>query len=233
MFWLLPAALAAAGGISNVLSGNAQAKQQRENLKKARQELESGLITKEQLDRYLQTNKMAFGRQLTSLMNTTAIKTGGIANSNVVKAAAAAPVAAAEAQGEMTIEQNAANRNAQIHSQIAQLALQNPVNDQIGNFISGAASGASLGMELGKFGAAMNKLGSTGASDAGTAAAPSTAVSDTSGGTGTFGAENLNTGIGSMGHVNNPISPYSDYLGNDQLNMKQGRWAGFNFSIFD
>lgn len=231
MFWILPAAMAAAGGISNLLSGQAQNKQQRENLKRAQQELEQGLITKEQLDRFLQSNKMAFGRQLTSLMNTTAIRTGGIANANVVKAAATAPVVAAEAQSELGIQENAANQNRAIHSQIAQLALNQPVSDPIGDFISGATSGASLGMELGKFGKFMGDLNST---TTPTPASPNpTGTPGMDGSSLSFGAEKLQTGMGQLNAGANVSNPYIDYLGNDQLYMKQNRWQGFDFSIFN
>lgn len=226
--WWLPLATSVVSGISNLLSGDAQAEQQRKNIALAQKELSKNLVSQEDLDKFLQANKMAFGRQLSSLMNTTAIKSGGISNSNVVKAAVAAPVAAAEVQSESDIRYRAQERNSQIRSQLAQLSLGTPASDPVGDFVSGAASGASLGIEMGKYVDGLNKLDTTDTTTDTTSMLKDmpTHNPNINGNTLSFGAENLNTALNS-----GPKNPYVDFLGDDQLMQKQKRWQNlFNFN---
>ena len=243
MPWIIPALTALASGVSNLISGNAQENQMKKNINRAKDQLKESIITQDELDKFLHANSMAFNKNIQSLLNTTAIRSRGIANSNVVGAAAAAPMEAAKLQSDSDIRFKAKENNIQVNNQIANLDLQMPASDPLGNFVSGAASGASLGMEIDKFGTAMSILDKGGVNpDTGESTAPASPEerqgaldllasvgggnkpNDSFGLGSLFGANKTKTALNSL---NTPDNPYRDYLGDDQLMNKQKRWMDF------
>lgn len=219
MAWFVPLITAAASGIANAISGSSQAEQDRKNRAQATAMLKEGLVSDEDLRSLLQKNTKMFNTSLTNLLNTTALKTRGVANAPVVGATVASNLEGQKLQSALDIEQNVMDRNQQITSQIASLSLGAQDSDPVGDFFSGAIGGATAGLELSKYVDGLSKLDSTGVT-------PTTPqVSETS------SLESL-TQDNPTGVTGKP-NPYIDYLGGDQFSSRLKELEKFGSYIPD
>lgn len=148
---LLELGLAVGGGLLNAAAGSAQ----NDQLEKQRQEmlklLEESLIQPEELDRMLGNVNRLFNNRLVNTLNSTAIRSRGIVNSNVVKGATAGAMEGARIG---TLEQtrfSARESNARTRAAMVGVNMQTmPKNNFFEDFTTGALTSVPLTMEAGK-----------------------------------------------------------------------------------
>lgn len=139
------------GGLTSMFSAASQADQINENIRAAKALMEKGLISQDELADRLHSIDRQFNSRLTSVMNSAAIRSRGIANMGTVKAAAAGAVEGARMATEMGVVEQSLSENRGIRQAQAQLELGKTDPDMIGSFAEGAAAGVATGMEVEKF----------------------------------------------------------------------------------
>jgi hypothetical protein len=149
--WLIPAALSLGSGLANMFSSSAEARQQKRNIRSTQGQLYENLIDEDELDKLLRTSERRFNASISSLANTTALRTRGVTNAAVVGAAALAPAYGEKFQAEQNIRQGAEERNTNIRTQIAGLEMGQPSEDPVGSFFSGAIPGLTAGLEFSSY----------------------------------------------------------------------------------
>lgn len=138
---------AIAGGLSSMFSAKSQSDQMNENIRRAKAMLAEGLVSSEEIQNRLHAIDRQFNARLTSVLNTTAIRSRGIANKGVVGAAVAGSVEGARLATEAGVIEQSLQANRGIRTAQAQLELSKSNPDMIGSFVEGAAAGVTTGME--------------------------------------------------------------------------------------
>lgn len=207
MSFVLPLALGVASGLANLFSGQSQAREDRKRRRAATSILEQNLVSENELNSLLNQNTRIFNQSLGSLLNTTAIRSRGIANRGVIGAAVASGLEGQKLQAATTIEQGAREQNRNIRSQIAELQLGGAAEDPIGDFVSGAIPGITSGIELTRFLQTPTEDQET---------QPEGVINTP-----------MTTNI-SQGPIGQARNPYIDYLGDDQVN-RRNRLLNMNF----
>lgn len=134
-------------GIGNLLSGSSQQEEMNKRIQAAQELAAKNLVTQDELADRLHSIDRMFNQRLTSVLNTTAIRSRGIANKGTVGAAAAGQVEGARLEAQDRQIGQAQDTNKQINMSIAQMELQKGSADNIGNFMQGFASGVPLATE--------------------------------------------------------------------------------------
>lgn len=148
---LLELGLAVGGGLLNAAAGSAE----NDQLEKQRQEmlkiLQESIIDPAELDHMLANVNRMFNNRLVNTLNSTAIRSRGIANSNVVKGATIGTLEGARLG---TLEQtrfSARESNAKTRAAMVGVNLQTaPKHNFFGDFVAGGLQALPLGMELSK-----------------------------------------------------------------------------------
>ena len=162
MSWYIPAALAAFSGLSNLFSSDAQQQAEQRRINAATQLLSRNIVDDAELSRMLRNQNRMFNVQLQNTLNTTALRSKGIANREVVGAAASGQINAARTSSLANTEERVRESNAQTRAQIASVqAGGQTYSDPIGSFIEGAVPGAIAGLQLTQ----MDKLSNTSTSN--------------------------------------------------------------------
>jgi hypothetical protein len=138
------------GGITSLFSEASQAEQMNENIRQAQALMAKGLISSDQLQDRLHSIDRQFNSRLTNVLNTTAIRSRGIANQGTVKAAAAGALEGSRLATEVGIIEQSLSENRGIRQAQASLELQKTNPDMIGAFVEGGVAGATAGAELGR-----------------------------------------------------------------------------------
>ena len=151
----IPAAAALIGGVSNYFSGKAAAEAEAKRTKAANDLLERSIVDDAELGKILRQQTRYFNASLQNTLNTTAIRSSGVANRGVVGAAASGQVVAAKestlAQTESDVRQsNADVRARQAFNISSGSAVSDPVGDIATGVISGGIAGAQFQQTMGK-----------------------------------------------------------------------------------
>lgn len=128
-------------GIGNMFSAQSQADAINKRISRAQELAAQNLVSQDEISARLHSIGRMFNQRLTSVLNTTAIRSRGVANRGVVGAAAAGQVEGSRLSAENQTIGEARNVNRQINSQIAQMELGKSSPDSLGSFVQGAASG--------------------------------------------------------------------------------------------
>jgi len=136
------------GGINNLLGASEEQRKNRERADKARQILEQGLIGEGELNLMLNNTERLFNSRLTSTLNSTALRSRGIANANVVSGAVAGAMEADKLRSLSEQRLQVQRNNLDIRNKEAQIEAQVPVTNTAGAFVSGALGGAQMGMSV-------------------------------------------------------------------------------------
>ena len=137
-------------GILNAMAGSSQAAEINRRIAQAQALAAQGLISQEQLAQHLQSINRRFNQRLTSVLNTTAMRTRGFANQGTIGAAAAGGVEAARLGAQENAVNQAIGINSRIRTLQSQYELGTAVSSPISDFMKGAASGFSAGNEVSK-----------------------------------------------------------------------------------
>lgn len=164
---LLELGIAVGGGLLNALSGSAansaaelEARRQQELIEKRKQSalalLKENIIDPDELDTMLDNVNRLFNNRLVNTLNSTALRSRGIANNTAVKGVVASGI---ESQRLGSINE-AYNRmlenNKQVGLQAANVVASTPIipipqqSNFFGDFVGGALAAAPVGIELSK-----------------------------------------------------------------------------------
>lgn len=144
-------AIVAVSAIGNLLSANARTDEVNERIKRAQELAAQGMISQAQIAQRLRSIDRLFNQRLTSVLNTTAIRSRGFANTGTIGAAAAGQVEGARLTASESVVARAQDINTSIRQNIAGLELGTETTDVAGALIAGGASGATLAIEADKF----------------------------------------------------------------------------------
>lgn len=144
---------AAFGGISSIFSDASQSKAMNEAISRAQALAAQGLISNEALSARLHSIDRQFNARLTSVLNVTAIRSRGIANSGTVGAAVAGAMEGSREASKAGVIEQSLSENKGIRMAMAQMELSRTGTDPVGAFIEGAAAGGMAGAEIGKLAA--------------------------------------------------------------------------------
>lgn len=141
---------AAFGGISSIFSDASQSKAMNEAINRAQALAAQGLISNQALSARLHSIDRQFNSRLTSVLNVTAIRSRGIANSGTVGAAVAGALEGSREASKAGVIESSLSENKGIRLAIAQMELGKTQPDAMGAFVEGAVAGGTAGAELGK-----------------------------------------------------------------------------------
>lgn len=139
------------GGISSIFSDASQVNAMNERIRRTQELVANTLVDQDQIQDRLASIDRMFNQRLTSVLNTTAIRSRGFANRGTIGAAAAGQVEGARLTAQDTAIQQGQDINRNARLQIAQLELQKGSTDPVGSFIQGATAGVTTGLEIDKF----------------------------------------------------------------------------------
>ncbi len=139
------------GGISSIFSDASQVNAMNERIRRTQELVADTLVDQDDIQDRLSSIDRMFNQRLTSVLNTTAIRSRGFANRGTIGAAAAGQVEGARLTAQDTAIGKGQDYNRQARLQIAQLELQKGSTDPIGSFVQGATAGVTTGMEVDKF----------------------------------------------------------------------------------
>lgn len=139
------------GGISSIFSGQSEADAINEKIRRAQALAAESLVDSGEIAQRLNSIDRMFNQRLTSVLNTTAIRSRGYANTGTVGAAVAGGVEGDRLASRSQTIEAAQNQNAQVKQTIAQMELGTTSANPVADFVTGAASGIALGNEVTKF----------------------------------------------------------------------------------
>ena len=149
---LVGGGIALLSGIANLFEGSAARKEQEERLKRAREALISSFISNEELGMMLNNTERLFNNRLVGALNTTALRSRGYANREVVGAAVTGTMEGEKIQAISTLQEKAMQYNKGVQKDIASLELQKGDSGSgWGDFFTGMIGGTSTAIEAGKF----------------------------------------------------------------------------------
>jgi len=138
-------------GLSSLWASDAQAELEEKKKKRAQELLGRSIIDTGELDSMIAANTRRFNGQLQRVLNTSALRSRGLENSNVVGAAAAGEIAGQAAQSETQLRSGVQLHNESVFQQIASLEAASPTpSNGFEEFITGGISGAMAGMQISK-----------------------------------------------------------------------------------
>ncbi len=135
------------GAIGNMFSASAQADAINKRITAAQELAARNLVSQDEISDRLSSIDRMFNQRLTSVLNTTAIRSRGFANRGTIGAAAAGQVEGARLTAQDTAITHSQDVNRNIRNQIAQLELGKQDADLVGAAFSGAAAGIPLANE--------------------------------------------------------------------------------------
>lgn len=141
---------AAIGGIASAFSNAAQARQRNAALGQAIQTLRENLLSQTDIDSSLRNINREFNSATTNVLNSTAIRSRGLANAPTVAAAAGARLQPARINALEGFRTQARSFNAGIFDRISGLQAQTAVSDPVGSFVGGAIQGGIAGAQIGR-----------------------------------------------------------------------------------
>lgn len=139
------------GGISSIFSGQSEADAINEKIRRAQALAAESLVDSSEISQRLNSIDRMFNQRLTSVLNTTAIRSRGYANTGTIGAAVAGGVEGDRLASKSQAVESAQNQNAQVEQTIAQMELGTVSANPIADFVTGATSGIALGNEVTKF----------------------------------------------------------------------------------
>lgn len=139
------------GGISSIFSGQSEADAINERIRRAQALAAESLVDSGEISQRLNSIDRMFNQRLTSVLNTTAIRSRGYANTGTVGAAVAGGVEGDRLASKSQTLEAAHNQNTQVQQTIAQMELGGVSANPIADFVTGATSGIALGNEVTKF----------------------------------------------------------------------------------
>jgi len=139
------------GGISSIFSGQSEADAINEKIRRAQALAAESLIDSGEMSTRLNGIDRMFNQRLTSVLNTTAIRSRGFANSGTIGAAVAGGVEGDRLASKSQTINDTLNYNKGVQQSIAQMELGTTSANPVGDFVTGATSGIALGMEATKY----------------------------------------------------------------------------------
>lgn len=134
-------------GLGNLFSSQSQADEINKRITRAQELAAKNLVTQDEIADRLHSIDRMFNQRLTSVLNTTALRSRGIANKGTVGAAVAGQVEGSRLEAQNTVIGQAKDVNREINMSIANLELQKGSADGLGAFVEGFASGVPLANE--------------------------------------------------------------------------------------
>lgn len=148
---LLELGVAVGGGILNALSGAAEDREMNKRKQQALALLKENIIDPDELNLMLSNVNRLFNNRLANTLNSTALRSRGVANAGLVKGAAAGAVEGQRFASLMDVQERVFESNKQTRSQMANVeAAMGSSHNALGDFFSGALGAAPIGMELSK-----------------------------------------------------------------------------------
>lgn len=142
---------AVVGGALNALSGAAEDREMEKRKQAAMAQLRQNIIDPNELDSMLNNVNRLFNNRLVNTLNSTALQSRGVANSNVVKGITAGQIEAGRLGALTDTQLKVQEGNRQTYSQMAGIeSSTGGRHNAIGDFASGALAAAPVGMELSK-----------------------------------------------------------------------------------
>lgn len=142
---------AVVGGALNALSGAAEDREMEKRKQAAMAQLRQNIIDPNELDSMLNNVNRLFNNRLVNTLNSTALQSRGVANSNVVKGVTAGQIEAGRLGALTDTQLKVQEGNRQTYSQMAGIeSSMGGRHNAIGDFASGALAAAPVGMELSK-----------------------------------------------------------------------------------
>lgn len=155
------------GGLSSMFAGDAQAELERKKKERAQELLGRSIIDTGELDTMIATSNKRFNANLQRVLNTTALRSRGLENSNVVGAAAAGEIAGQAASAESQIRAGVQLHNESVFERMATLEFSSPTpTNPFEEFVTGGISGAMAGLEISKTVGNLDKLAGLSVGDA-------------------------------------------------------------------
>lgn len=139
------------GGITSVFAGQSEADAINERIKRAQSLAAESIVDSGEISSRLNSIDRMFNQRLTSVLNTTAIRSRGFANSGTVGAAVAGGVEGDRLAAKSQTLSMAHDSNRQVQNTISQMELGTASANPISDFVTGATSGIALGNEIGKY----------------------------------------------------------------------------------
>ncbi len=143
-------AIVGISAIGNLFSSASRASEMNKRITRTQELAAEGLISQAQIAQRLRSIDRLFNQRLTSVLNTTAIRSRGFANTGTIGAAAAGQVEGARLSASESVIGQAQDINVGVRRDIANLELGRGETDVAGALIAGGASGTSLAVEAGK-----------------------------------------------------------------------------------
>jgi len=236
MGFFLPVLGALTGGITNVLANEQQVSQQNANVSAAAGILRQNLLSDKDLNDLLLSNKRYFNSNISNLLNSTAISNRGVANAPVVAGAVASRVVGQESQSAMNIQENAIKQNSDVNNRIAALDMQRGSTSTIADFFGGAIGGLTAGMSANKYMDAVSKdpnVTTTG--DPSLTGQPTSRLNGFLPPTLSMQSPYVPQATMGTGGMQNPFggkanNPFVDYLGHDQMSLRNNAMFSFNYN---
>lgn len=139
------------GGITSFFSGQSEADAINEKIRRAQALAAESLVDSGELSNRLNSIDRMFNQRLTSVLNTTAIRSRGYANSGTIGAAIAGGVEGDRLAARAQTIDTAHSQNKQVKQTIAQMELGTATANPVADIVSGVASGVALGNEVSNF----------------------------------------------------------------------------------
>lgn len=140
-----------AGGLTSLFSGQSEADEINAKIRRAQAIAAEGLVDSGEISNRLNSIDRMFNQRLTSVLNTTAIRSRGYANQGTIGAAAAGGVEGDRLASKANAISMAQDTNRQVKQTIAQMELGMTEANPMADFVTGATSGVALGLETTKF----------------------------------------------------------------------------------
>lgn len=148
---LLELGLAVGGGLLNAFAGDAEREAQEKSKQRALALLEQNITNPQELDAMLRDINRLFNSRLVNTLNTTALRSRGVANSGVLKAAAAGSIESARLGTLADTRFKALESNKQIYGQMAATeASMTPKGSFLGDLVSGTLTAIPAVVEASK-----------------------------------------------------------------------------------
>lgn len=148
---LLELGVAVGGGILNAIAGSAENDQIEAQKQRTLAYLNENIIDSGELNDMLRDINSMFNSRLVSTLNSTAIRSRGISNNNIVKGSASAELEGQRINTLSTTRMKVLEANRTTRAQMSGVeATMGPKSNFFGNFTTGALTAAPIGMELSK-----------------------------------------------------------------------------------
>lgn len=148
---LLELGIAVGGGLLNALSGSAEDREMEQRKQRAMELLKENIIDPDELDLMLDNVNRLFNNRLINTLNSTALRSRGVANSATVKGVVSAGIESARLNTLADVNFKTMESNKQTRAQLANLETAfGGQHNFFGDFVGGALAAAPVGIELSK-----------------------------------------------------------------------------------